>query len=740
MKSQFRLGWVTRTLLVLATSGWVAYAEAATPASPQSTSETQHWFPLQPARDDFNPCILDCSNWIEAPTGKHGFVTVKGDQFAFEDGTPARFYGAQMNLFAKDQLDYAVRRMRRQGINITREHGLQFLGKRDGKTSLEYDPQGFDRLDYLISKLGENGIYIILDVHYPLNFSYKAGDNIVGLPNGGPAPHAEFFNEKVAAIMHQRMADVFTHMNPYTKKRYCDDPTVAMVEILNEDSLFWGTIAPPFRAELEEKFAAWLRKKYGDDAGLKKAWTVNGKSPLAEGEGIALGQRMGLMQNWDFTAAHFQKNPEQTVRAQDQMRFFLELEEKYWADSRAALRKAGVKVPISATNWQGHGMPTRVHMLGQSKMDYIDRHGYWDHPQGEGNLKWQIATAQFHNLPMVKAVKADQDILVYLGVGNLVTEKAWEQVLGMPMTVSEWNTCVPNQYSLEGPGLMTAYGLLQGWDGPLEFGYFSPDWRDRMGSGSFDLFGNPPQILQFPALAAMWYRQDIKEAEVVAESLYDSDGVFALSEDRKPVPIAAALVGKVGYRFVEKRREPVVRDISQYWNAGNLAARSITGELAWDASKGVVTIDTPRTQAVIGFLGVGPHALGSITVKTPTNFGALYVTAMDDRAPIQSARRLLVTAVGPARNTGMAYETTAQLSRLNAPYWHLQKAGQAPVLLESVTGEIEIQSNQASRLKAWTLDVVGKRIKEVPLDVKSDRVVLSMRPEHQTVYYELAAE
>ena len=44
-------------------------------------------------------------------------------------------------------------------------------------------------------------------------------------------------------------------------------------------------------------------------------------------------------------------------------------------------------------------------MLGQSRLDYIDRHGYWDHPQGEGNLKWRIATALFHNQPMVKAVK-----------------------------------------------------------------------------------------------------------------------------------------------------------------------------------------------------------------------------------------------------------------------------------------------------------------------------------------------
>ena len=218
--------------------------------------------------------MLDCSRWVEAPTGKHGFVTVKGDRFVFEDGTPVRFFGAQIGSFSREQLDYAVRRMRRQGINITRMHGLENLNDRSGRTSFDYSKEGFDRLDYLIAKLGENGIYMILDVHYPLTYRFKPGDEIPGLPQGGPASHAQFFNEKVAGIMHRRMADVFTHLNPYTNKRYCDDPTLATVEVLNEDSLFWGTIAQPFRQELEQKFADWLRAKYGDDAGLRKAWTV----------------------------------------------------------------------------------------------------------------------------------------------------------------------------------------------------------------------------------------------------------------------------------------------------------------------------------------------------------------------------------------------------------------------------------------------------------------------------------
>src|SRR5512138_2796417 len=177
-------------------------------------STEANWFPFMPAKDTFGPSVLDGSRWVEAPTGKHGFVTAKGERFVFEDGTPVRFFGAQIGSFSREQLDYAVRRMRRQGINITRMHGLENLNDRGGRTSFDYSKEGFDRLDYLIAKLGENGIYIILDVHYPLTYRFRPGDEIPGLPQGGPAPHAEFFNEKVATIMHRRMADVFTHLNP----------------------------------------------------------------------------------------------------------------------------------------------------------------------------------------------------------------------------------------------------------------------------------------------------------------------------------------------------------------------------------------------------------------------------------------------------------------------------------------------------------------------------------------------
>lgn len=48
-----------------------------------------------------------------------------------------------------------------------------------------------------------------------------------------------------------------------------------------------------------------------------------------------------------------ERRPEIQKRAQDQLRFFLELEEQYFLGSREMLRKAGLKVPVSGTNWQG---------------------------------------------------------------------------------------------------------------------------------------------------------------------------------------------------------------------------------------------------------------------------------------------------------------------------------------------------------------------------------------------------
>jgi hypothetical protein len=100
----------------------------------------------------------------------------------------------------------------------------------------------------------------------------------------------------------------------------------------------------------------------------------------------------------------------------------------------------------------------------------------------------------------------------------------------------------------------------------------------------------------------------------------------------------------------------------------------------------------------------------------------------------------LITAVGPARNTGMEYETKTQPSRLGVPLQHLQAEGGTPALLEAVTGDIQIRCDHPEAFKCWSLDVVGKRTAEIHLQAQENTVQLRLSHEHQSVYYELSAE
>ncbi len=738
--------WVVLAALAASASmGIVAAAEGPAPAEAPAAQQAPPpgWFVFEAPQDDFAPRAVDCSRFIEAPTGTHGFLKVKGDGFAFEDGTPARFWGAQFGGGRGGSLEGAVRRLRKLGINIVRQHGLENLNDRRADTVLAYSPQGFDRMDALISELGKQGVYIILDTDYYLRV--KPGD-VPGLPEGGQTQFLMFFNDDVARLKLQRMTDIYTHVNPYTGKRWCDDPTVALVEVCNEDSIFWhgiDNLQEPFKKQLEDKFKVWLRAKYGDEAALRKAWTYNGESALKEGEGLGADQRLAIEPMWHFETGPMVEFASLQKRDLDQLRFFMELEDAYYAAAYKHLREIGVKVPICGTNWRGGGFSTRVHMASEAKLDYIDRHGYWDHPQanGEAWTTWNIATCQFTDLPMVKALIAGQDPAQENNVGNLVLSKAWEQVLGEPMTISEWNTCLPNEYSLEGTGLMAAYGMLQGWDAPLQFALGGGGFGRTLGRSSFDMNGNPPQLLQYPAVMTMWHRHDVAEAPLVAETVYTPEGLFEWADDHRPLPLAAACVGKVGYRFVDKARPPVVKDISAYWDEKDLTAKSITGELVWNAKEGLVTIDTAGTAGAIGFLSAQRIALKSIDLKTTAPFGALYVTSLEDGKPIAEAGHLLVTAVGQARNTGMEYEHSGNTSeQFKTPMWHLKDVGQAPILLHAIEGDLTIRNANSGKLKAWALDINGKRRMEVPLKAQDGAVTLPIDAGQAAVYYEIAAD
>ena len=104
------------------------------------------------------------------------------------------------------------------------------------------------------------------------------------------------------------------------------------------------------------------------------------------------------------------------------------------------------------------------------------------------------------------------------GGGNF--SSGLQQVADRPFGFSEWIHVYPSLYSAEGPAIIAAYGMgLQGWDASYEFqsSQIPKSYSDIVGNLPWGVWNAdvPTQIGQYPALARMIMRGDVKEGEVI---------------------------------------------------------------------------------------------------------------------------------------------------------------------------------------------------------------------------------
>ncbi len=193
------------------------------------------------------------------------------------------------------------------------------------------------------------------------------------------------------------------------------------------------------------------------------------------------------------------------------------------------------------------------------KVGYIDRHNYFD-GAGPGMFASMLARPGSG----------------YFGSGL-------EQVVDRPFALSEWIHVYPNVYAAEGPAIVAAYGMgLQGWDASYEF----QSQANRQVFG--DIAGKfpwgvweadvPTSLGQFPSLARMIYRGDVKEGEVIAVRRVSpadlAEGRFSFSDkveqkgDVKKfggnVPPEALAAGRVVVEFTDKSTPSQLPDVKRY--------------------------------------------------------------------------------------------------------------------------------------------------------------------------------
>jgi hypothetical protein len=317
--------------------------------------------------------------------------------------------------------------------------------------------------------------------------------------------------------------------------------------------------------------------------------------------------------------------------------------------------------------------------------------------------------------------------------GGVLPRLALQRVSGMPYICTEYNHAAPNPYSAEAFPLICAYAAFQDWDAIFAFAYSHrlDDWAKGYFPSFFDIDQHPAKMATLAASAALFLRGDVAPAtqEIVSavplETVIDTARAFGprVASDAFGVSPLTAFLHRTGIRLGTTPDLPLAPppDGSKF--------TSDTGQLTWDTDDKVVTIDTPRSKAVIGFAERRSYDLGGIGIRfgaLKQGFGILQLTVLEG-ADFPSARRILVTAVATAENTGMQWKDVNRDSV--GSHW-----GRAPSLVEGVSAKIRLLPG--GKWKAWALDERGQRREETSLHENT----LEIGPEYKTLWYELIAE
>ena len=335
--------------------------------------------------------------------GSRGQVTAGPDGHLYLAGERIRFMGTNFtSLPTKADAPELARRLAALGVNIIRFHHMDspwtngFLANTYSKTTRELDPAALDRLDFFANELLKNGIYLNMNLVVGRQFNRHDGlppeiDDIEEVK----ARHAiGFWDNRVYSLQEEFARQLLDRVNPYTGRKWIDEPGLAMVEINNENSLlqaWYNGYLDQTPASLLEGLRSgwqnWLKKKFKTDSSLRKAFNLY--SP--PGPELLVPPKDGRAGRWNLeshggSSASLTVARDGTLRVEvakagaegwhvqlnqgglaiaDDTRYTLSFK------ARAPSQRGDAKLPLSVSlmmahdPWRGLGFDTRVDLDGQ---------------------------------------------------------------------------------------------------------------------------------------------------------------------------------------------------------------------------------------------------------------------------------------------------------------------------------------------------------------------------------------
>ncbi len=685
------------------------------------------WFPFEPDLDHFAPSPIDLRRLNEPRAGQRGRVRVVDGRFVQgADDRPLRFWAVNVNASTAglddNSLAYLARQYAKYGVNMVRYHSPVYHGS--GPQSGVLDPQRVHNLQRLITAMQAEGIFTTVSLYFPLWLRPDPDNPVLqGYSGGDDRPNLPFailfFDDDFQQLYRGWWQAVMETVNPATGLSLAEDPALAAIELVNEDSfLFWtfnpdadpSNIPAVYHQALQTRFHDWLVQRHGS---IANAYAVWGSGPIT-GDDPAAG-RMALRSLW-----HMQEF--RTARDQDTTRFLTEVQEEFFSDHITWIGQTlGYGGLISCSNWK----TANDEILGPADKHsntvghFMDRHGYFGGSvTGDGSQSYSVRVGHaYHDRAAVRFDPPEPggDRVFALPIMDHTYN-------GLPSIISEIAWSRPNRFRADGVVLMAAYGALQGTDAIHHFATTGATWEQMLSKWPLQA---PLTMGQYPATALLYRQGLIDTADLVADIRLSLDQVYGLAGTPVPEPgnfdplrladvpeggggIAPGslldpltyLVGRINVSFGGEGSSQV-QDLSAHIDRDAGQVRSLNDQLHWDYHQGLVRLDSPRAQGATGFLeAAGAIVCADLTATLNIPYGSLLVVPLDGR-PLAESGNILVQVASEEDNNGFQ-TTTRHDGRLE-----ITDLGSPPLVVRRLVGSLALTRADADQLQVRALDLNG---------------------------------
>jgi hypothetical protein len=217
------------------------------------------------------------------------------------------------------------------------------------------------------------------------------------------AKAATLFNDRMIMLQKEYARQLLTHTNPYTGNKYTDEPAVIIVEIVNENSLVeawfsdrvtgknylnphtWSGTPPYYAMELTKKYNEWLLENMSS----------NVIDSIAREAGRNQDGLIPRLESKEFKDAS-------QLRFHTEASFIMDLERRFYSGMHHFLKSTlGLKAHVAGNSDHNHYKSGYALLSSLAKLDVIDGHIYWQHPNYIRDPETGKNRIQFKYTPMV---------------------------------------------------------------------------------------------------------------------------------------------------------------------------------------------------------------------------------------------------------------------------------------------------------------------------------------------------